>query len=129
MESLKQNNDLTNKKLQIEPLMTTFEWYSEKFVNFKNHIKKIATYYPRIEKWSNDLQKIDLAVFIQMSNNTFLEASKLHTLGELEERDEAARGIIRKLSQENNFDLYLINEDDMIKLNKYAVLFSIMLAE
>jgi hypothetical protein len=96
--------------------MTTFEFYAEKYKNFKTFVKEIASYYPEIIKWSNHLDKMNLAVFISLvepKTDNFENMSELF-LHEMEE---------------NGIDTCKIHEEDLRKLHRYADLFTIMLSE
>lgn len=112
MSLQQQQNESTQRKSQED--LTAFEFYEDKYKNFKAFVKKIASYYPAINKWSNNLDKINLAVFISLVEPTF----KRHgNMGEL---------FIHEM-QENDVNPDEIYEDDMIKLHRYADLFAIML--
>jgi hypothetical protein len=129
ISSGRQSNDSTKSSSHPAQLQTAYEFYEEKFENFKLHVAKIASYYSGVKPWSDDINKINLAVFIQISGEKFKVPAKYHAENEFELRDEHARDVFIDTAQEMGFALEDVRDEDMVKLTKYAILFSIMLSD
>lgn len=115
MQSIKPESALTQNQDRIYPLQTTFEYYNEKFVNFKNHVKKISMYYPDVEEWYHNLNKINFAMFVNLVESKLSDYENIHALFD----DQMAEYAINH---------EMIKDEDLDKLHKYMSLFEIMLA-
>lgn len=115
-------NPLARSAKTTATQQTAYEFYEEKFENFKLHVAKIASYYSDVKPWSDDINKINLAVFIQISGEKFKVPAHA-------DRDEYARDVFIETAQDMGFALEDVRDEDMVKLTKYAILFSIMLSD
>lgn len=121
MESIKPENDSMQNQDRIYPLQTTFEYYSEKYTNFKKHVEKIADYYPDVAKWSKHLNSIHFAMFVNII--------ELKLAATLESSQDNMNDLFENEMIDNGINFEMIKDADMDKLYKYIKLFEIMLAD
>jgi hypothetical protein len=100
--------DQSHKRLKT--CATTFEFYAEKFENFKRFAHKLAEEIPELGLWSSTLAPLSFGLFIGLvEQNTNLALSPLEELQEL--------------AISEHFDLKQISPEDLDKLERYITLF------
>jgi hypothetical protein len=100
--------DQSHKKLKTSA--TTYEFYCEKFENFKKFAYKLAEEIPELGLWSSTLAPLNFSLFIGLvEQNTNLALSPHEELQEL--------------AISERFDLNQISPEDIDKLERYITLF------
>jgi hypothetical protein len=89
---------------------TTYDFYAEKFANFKKFAHGLAEEIPELGLWASTL--------IPLSFNVFISLVEQNTNLALSPREE-----LEELAKTERFDLEQISPDDLDKLERYIALF------
>jgi hypothetical protein len=90
-----------------------YDFYESKYKNFIDHVKKISIYYAEIQSWYHKLEGVNFDVFINIVESTIMNGSP--------------KQIIDNFAEEEGFDTRNVSPNDLDKLERYIMLFKIML--
>jgi len=95
---------------RLKTCATTYDFYAEKFANFKKFAHGLAEEIPELELWAGTLVPLSFNLFISL-----VEQNANLALSPRQELEELART--------EHFELERISPDDLDKLERYIMLF------
>ena len=100
-----------------------------KYHNYCLFIQSVADYIPSAQPWATSLRLCPLIAFRIQVSSFFSEAIEKHRSGDNHGRDIAASSVVREQARNYGLELSLLRADDLVKLLRYAGLFSLLVAE
>ena len=117
----------TNTKTSSEADRALF--WATKYRNYTNFVQSLADYLPAAQPWATSLRSCPLVAFKLQVETYFQDAIEAHQRGDNTGRDVAASTVVREQARARGLELSKLRADDLVKLLRYASLFSLLLAE
>lgn len=108
---------------------TTFEYFNEKYDNFRKFIEELSKAYPEAAKVSNYLNILPLQEFREMILPKLMDAIMLHDDGDELKRNSECERVMCGLLNDNNFDIKRLSSGEMSKIIRYCILFCVLLSD
>ena len=104
-------------------------FWATKYRNYVNFVTSLADYLPAAQPWATSLRALPLLAFKLQVVTYFGDAIEKHLAGDNTGRDIAASAVVREQARAHGLELSRLRADDMVKLLRYASLFSLLVAE
>ena len=104
-------------------------FWALKFRNYCLFIQSLAVYIPSAQPWASSLRVCPLIAFKLQVSTYFGEAIEKHRAGDNTGRDLAASAVVREQARQHGLELTKLRAEDLVKLLRYASLFSLLVAE
>ena len=104
-------------------------FWGQKYRNYVNFVQSLADYLPAAQPWATSLRSCPIVAFKLQVETYFSEAIEKHLAGDHVGRDVAASAVVREQARAHGLELSRLRADDMVKLLRYASLFSLLVAE
>ena len=104
-------------------------FFATKYHNYCLFIQSVADYIPSAQPWATSLRLCPLVAFKMQVGTYFGEAIEKHRAGDNTGRDVAASTVVREQARTYGLELSKLRADDLVKLLRYAGLFSLLVAE
>ena len=104
-------------------------FWAAKYRNYVNFVQSVADYVPSAQPWATSLRACPLLAFKLQVSTYFGEAIEAHQRGDNTGRDVAASTVVREQSRAYGVELSKLRADDLVRLLRYASLFSLLVAE
>ena len=104
-------------------------FFATKYSNYNTFIQSVADYLPSAQPWATSLRLCPLIAFRMQVSSYFSEAIEAHRRGDNTGRDVAASSVVREQARAYGLELSKLRADDLVKLLRYAGLFSLLVAE
>lgn len=122
---LKRSN-LTDTSIQA--LTTGYEYFQEKYNNFRNFIHGPSMMHPEAVAVSQYLNILPLEEFREMIFPKLMNAIMYHDDGNDSKRNLECERVICELMVENNFHINMLSKPDKDKLIRYTILFCVLMS-
>ena len=104
-------------------------FWGQKYRNYALFVQSLADYLPAAQPWATSLRALPLLAFKLQVETFFGDAIEKHRAGDNHGRDVAASAVVREQARAHGLELSKLRADDMVKLLRYASLFSLLVAE